>query len=110
MLPVLALQPETVLAWARQDYACVIFNLHIDHQPAAIATAASHFRRLIDIAIRYQGSYFLTYHPFATKHQVAACYPQFVEFLQQERVYDPALRFQSNWYRHYSSLFSGELT
>lgn len=101
---------ETVLAWARQDYACVIFNLHIDHQPAAIATAASHFRRLIDIAIRYQGSYFLTYHPFATKHQVAACYPQFVEFLQQKRVYDPALRFQSNWYRHYSSLFSGELT
>ena len=100
---------ETALAWARQDYACVIFNLHIDHLPEAINTAASHFRRLIDIAIRYQGSYFLTYHPFATKQQVLACYPQFVDFLQQKRRYDPELRLQSNWYRHYSEMFSEEL-
>ncbi|MDP5135177.1 FAD-binding oxidoreductase [Rheinheimera baltica] len=101
---------ETALAWAQQDYACVIFNLHIDHQPEAVAIAATHFRRLIDIAIRYQGSYFLTYHPFATKQQVLACYPQFAEFLRQKRRYDPALRFQSNWYQHYSALFSEELT
>lgn len=100
---------ESALAWARQDYACVIFNLHIDHQSAAIARAASHFRLLIDIAIDFQGSYFLTYHPFATKQQVLACYPQFAEFLKQKRQYDPALRFQSNWYRHYSEMFSEEL-
>ncbi|CAM5199331.1 D-arabinono-1,4-lactone oxidase [Alishewanella longhuensis] len=100
---------ESALAWARQDYACVIFNLHIDHQSAAIARAASYFRRLIDIAIDFQGSYFLTYHPFATKQQVLACYPQFAEFLKQKRQYDPALRFQSNWYRHYSEMFSEEL-
>lgn len=100
---------ETALAWARQDYACVIFNLHIDHQSEAINQAKSHFRRLIDIAIRHQGSYFLTYHPFATKQQVLACYPQFVEFLQAKRRYDPLLRFQSNWYRHYLALFSEEL-
>ena len=100
---------ETALAWARQDYACVIFNLHIDHHSVAIAAAARHFRRLIDIAIRYQGSYFLTYHPFATKQQVLACYPQFADFLQQKRRFDPALRFQSNWYRHYSEMFKEEL-
>ncbi len=100
---------ETVLAWARQDYACVIFNLHIDHQPEAISQSKSHFRRLIDIAIRHQGSYFLTYHPFATKQHMLACYPQFVGFLQAKRRYDPALRFQSNWYRHYCDLFSEEL-
>src|SRR6266487_5879248 len=27
---------ETFLAWARERYACVIFNLHIEHTPAAI--------------------------------------------------------------------------
>ncbi|MBZ9612999.1 FAD-binding oxidoreductase [Rheinheimera maricola] len=99
---------ETALAWAKQDYACVIFNLHIDHHATAIDTAAGHFRRLIDIAIRYKGSYFLTYHPFATKQQLLACYPNFVEFLQAKRRYDPAQRLQSNWYRHYSALFSQE--
>ena len=25
---------ETFLAWARDRYACIIFNLHVDHTPA----------------------------------------------------------------------------
>ena len=29
---------ETALAWARADYACVIFNLHVDHEPYSIAS------------------------------------------------------------------------
>ncbi len=56
---------ESALPWAREQYACVIFNLHVDHQAAAIADAASAFIRLIDNAIAHQGSYFLTYHRFA---------------------------------------------
>jgi hypothetical protein len=24
---------ETFLKWAKQDYACVIFNLHVEHTP-----------------------------------------------------------------------------
>ena len=27
---------ETALAWARANYACVIFNLHVDHEPYSI--------------------------------------------------------------------------
>src|SRR5258705_955336 len=39
---------ESVLAWAREPWACTIFNLHADHTPAAIARSGEHFRRLID--------------------------------------------------------------
>ena len=30
---------ETVLAWARQRWACIVFNLHVEHTPEGIATA-----------------------------------------------------------------------
>jgi FAD/FMN-containing dehydrogenase len=92
---------ESFLAWARRPYACVIFNLHTAHTPAGLRHSADAFRRLIDMAIRRQGSYFLTYHKFAGRRRLEACYPQFGEFLRLKKQYDPDERFQSDWYRHY---------
>ena len=97
---------ESFLAWARKPYACVIFNLHVAHTPEGIRHAADAFRRLIDIGIRHGGSYFPTYHKYATRSQVEACYPQFREFLRLKRKYDPGEAFQSDWYRHYKAMFS----
>jgi hypothetical protein len=100
---------ETFLAWAKQPYACTTFNVHVEHTPAGKARAAEAFRRLIEMAIRRDGSYFLTYHKWATRRQVEACYPQFAEFLRRKRQYDPEERFQSDWYRHYRSMFADVL-
>ena len=96
---------ETFLAWARDRYACVIFNLHIDHTPQAIDAAADAFRDLIDLGIAHGGSYYLTYHRWARKDQVEHCYPQMKEFLALKRHYDPGEVFQSTWYRHYRDMF-----
>jgi FAD/FMN-containing dehydrogenase len=96
---------ESFLAWAKKPYACVIFNLHVVHTPDGIRHAADAFRRLIDIGIRHGGSYFPTYHKYATRKQVAACYPQFADFLKLKRRYDPGEVFQSDWYRHYRKMF-----
>ena len=96
---------ETFLAWARERYACVIFNLHVDHTPEAVAAAADAFRELIDLAIRHGGSYYLTYHRWARQDQVEQCYPQMREFLRAKRRYDPDEIFQSEWYRHYRRMF-----
>jgi len=97
---------ESFLQWARQPYACVIFNLHVVHTPEGLQHAAEAFRRLIDMAIRRDGSYYLTYHRWATRRQVETCYPQFQEFLRLKKEYDPAERFQSDWYRHYKKMFA----
>ena len=86
----------------------MIFNLHVVHSPAGLERAAAEFRQLIDAGIRYGGSYYLTYHRFATRQQVEACYPQFPAFLRAKRRYDSQERFQSDWYRHYKRMF-GEL-
>ncbi len=97
---------EIYLAWAKRAYACVIFNLHTEHTNEGIAHTKEAFRRLIDIAIYFGGSYYLTYHKFATRRQVQACYPEFRAFLRQKMLYDPEERFQSDWYRHHKSLFT----
>ena len=97
---------ESFLAWAKEDYACIIFNIHTIHTPKEIERSAKAFRKLIDIAITLQGSYFLTYHKYATKQQVLACYPQFPEFLKLKLKWDPGEVFQSNWYLHYKKMFN----
>jgi FAD/FMN-containing dehydrogenase len=97
---------ESFLAWAREPWVCVIFNLHLDHDPAGMAKGRRDFRRLIDRGISYGGSYFLTYHRWATRDQVLSCYPQFPEFLKLKGKYDPQDRFQSDWYRHYREMFA----
>ena len=97
---------ESFLAWAKKPYACVIFNLHVEHTSGGIRRASSAFRRLIDLGIKYGGSYYPTYHKYATRKQVETCYPQFAEFLKLKLKHDPAEVFQSDWYRHYRKMFA----
>jgi len=100
---------ETFLAWARQDFACVIFNLHVDHDAAGLERARREFCLLIDRGLEHGGSYYLTYHRWARKDQVLRAHPQFLSFLRRKLEHDPAERFQSEWYRHYRAMFSTEL-
>lgn len=97
---------ESFLAWAREDFACVIFNLHTEHSPEGIERASSAFLALIDLALDLEGSYFLTYHRWARRAQVERAYPQFATFLRHKTLHDPAHRFQSEWWRHYQRMFA----
>jgi len=100
---------ESFLPWAKQPYACTIFNLHTVHSPEGLRRSEENFRRLIDMAARRGGTYYLTYHRYATEKQVESCYPQFVEFLRLKKEHDPEERFQSDWYRHYKTMFADRL-
>ena len=97
---------ESFLAWARQNYACVVFNLHVTHDDEGLRLAARAFRTRIDVGIHLRGSFYLTYHRWATPRQVEICYPQFREFLSRKLAYDPTEVFQSNWYVHHKACFS----
>ncbi|MET0554867.1 MAG: FAD-binding oxidoreductase [Vicinamibacteria bacterium] len=97
---------ETFLPWARERYACIVFNLHVPGGTDGEARTADAFRTLIDRALAHGGSYYLTYHRYARRDQVLAAYPQFPAFLAAKRRLDPEERFQSDWYRHYRSVFA----
>lgn len=97
--------PTSLLAWAREPWACVVLNLHVRHDAGGLAAARAAFRALIDDAIGRGGSYYLTYHRWATREQVEAAHPRFREFLQAQRAVDPGGRWSSDWYRHHRALF-----
>jgi hypothetical protein len=126
LLPYPLLLPSQVLilagqAWIARDFArgrgvFVVRRpaagraLGTVHTPAGIARAADAFRGLIDRALAHGGSYFLTYHRWATRAQVERCHPRFAAFLRAKRRYDPEERFQSDWYRQYRAMFADALS
>jgi len=97
---------ETFLPWAKQDYACIVLNLRVEHSELGLVKARSDFQLLIDVALNHDGSYFLTYHRWARKDQLLEAYPQFPMFLELKLKYDPQEMFQSDWYRFYKEMFS----
>jgi hypothetical protein len=97
---------ESLLAWARERWACIVFNLHVDHSEEGKARAAQAFGRLIDLAVAKGGSFFLTYHRWAHREQVEACHPRLADFLAAKLDYDPAERFASDWYHHHKRLLA----
>lgn len=90
---------ETALPWARERWACVIFNLHVEHSPRGTDRAATQFRALIDLAAARGGSYYLTYHRWATRDQLLQCHPAFPAFVAAKHAHDPEGVFQSDWWR-----------
>ena len=97
---------ETFLPWAREDFACVVFNLHVDHSPEGIELAATAFRTLIEEALALNGNFFLTCHKFATKGQLLRPYPKLPAFLKEKKRLDSRVLFQSNWHRWLDGLLS----
>jgi len=96
---------ESFLAWAREDYACIIFNLHTEHSEEGLARSSAAFRSLIDLALSFGGSYYLTYHCWAHRDQVEQAHPRFREFLEKKEQFDSGHRFQSEWWRHHRQMF-----
>jgi FAD/FMN-containing dehydrogenase len=95
---------ESFLPWARERWLCTVINVHVEHTPAGIAKAQADFRRLFDRALELGGSFYLTYHRWATREQVLRAYPRFPEFLGLKRRHDPKLRFRSDWFDHYDRM------
>lgn len=97
---------ESFLAWAKESYACVVFNIHFEHSNKGIDHVRTTFQYMIDKAIEFGGSFYLTYHKWARKDQIISCYPQMVKFLELKRKYDPEELFRSSWYEHYKHMFN----
>jgi hypothetical protein len=55
---------------------------------------------LIDLALAEGGTFYLTYHRWASKEQISRAYPAMGEFLAEKRRLDPEEKFSSDWYRH----------
>lgn len=93
-------ESETMLAWAREPWACVTLDLHVEHDAVSVGRVADAFRALIDVALGHGGSYHLAHHRWARRDQLEAAYPQIHAFIAAKQARDPRGVFQSDWYRH----------
>jgi hypothetical protein len=96
---------DSFLAWAKKRYACVIFTLHSSSEARALRKTGELCRQLVRGGTKRGGSFYLTYNRFASRDEIDSAYPQFGEFLLLKKKYDPMELFQSDWYRHYKSLY-----
>jgi FAD/FMN-containing dehydrogenase len=99
----------TALPFARQDSACVIFNLRTPHTPDGTARTRDTFRQLYDAALALGGSFYLTYSRAATLAQVRHAYSGWDAFVAFKHAYDPAGTFTSDWFEHYRAEAGGPL-
>jgi len=63
--------------------------------------AASVTRQLVDAAIEYGGTYYLTYQLYPTPEQLLRAYPNARQAFERKRFYDPAETFSSQFYERY---------
>ena len=91
---------ETFLAWATQPWACIIFNLHVEHDHPSLQAVSNVFRNLFQLAIEFGGKYYLTYNKFAASNQLQSCYPHITAFIDLKRKCDPSYRFNSDWFNY----------
>ncbi len=98
---------ESVLAWAREDWACVVLNIHVRHDGMGEARMARDLRQLYALALAFGGSFYLTYGLHAEASQLRAAYPRIDEFMAAKRRLDPGLVLSSNWFERVSRALSG---
>lgn len=101
---------DSFMPWAKDDFVCIIFNLRTRHTPDGIRNTAETFRALIDSCNQLSGTFFLTYHRYATPAQVVGCYPEFTSWLKLKKHYDPSELWISDWYLHYRDAFAKYLS
>lgn len=97
-------ESTSFLPWAWRDWACIVFNLRTPHSADGLARVRAAARGLIDAAADLGGSFYLTYHRWATRAQVLRCYPKMPQWLARKRELDPAGVLDSDWHRHMTRL------
>ena len=101
---------ESVLAWAREPWACIVFNLHVDHCPGGIRKAAERLPPADRSRRRSRRQLLPDLSPLGDTPQVERCHPRMREFLERKRAYDPRLLFTSDWYEHHVRLLHQDAT
>lgn len=87
---------ESLLSYAPQDCFAFVCYIVLVRHPIAIKYAHCWTQKLIDAALKYDGTYYLPYHLFARPDQLMQAYPHYPEFLSIKNHYDPQGKFQNN--------------
>lgn len=90
------------LAYAPEKPAFAIIQMsNVQLAPEAQAHAASVTQQLVDAAIEFGGTYYLTYQLYPSPEQLQRAYPKAPFAFERKRFYDPNEIFMSQFYQKY---------
>jgi decaprenylphospho-beta-D-ribofuranose 2-oxidase len=91
-----------VLAYAPTEPVFAIIQMsNVGLDSASQAKTADVTRQLVDAAIEFGGTYYLTYQLYPTPAQLYRAYPRAGEAFERKRFYDPGEVFSSKFYERY---------
>ena len=97
---------ESLLSWSPQDSCALVLYIAQPCNDDAYEKAVVWTRKLIDVALKHDGSFYLPYQYLATTPQVALAYKKIPEFLELKKKYDPNGVFRNKMYEHYLESYS----
>nr|WP_233713697.1 FAD-binding oxidoreductase [Lederbergia citri] len=92
---------EAYLSYAKEDMFALVFYINQGISAKEIEKTGEVVRKIIDLTIEMNGSYYLPYYQYPTKEQMREAYPLTDEFFQKKREYDPDERFMNQFYEEY---------
>ncbi|GAB6439359.1 FAD-binding oxidoreductase [Bacillus cereus] len=92
---------HAVLSYAKDDMFALVILINQGRSTEDINKTKTVIQKLIDVSLKYNGSYYLPYYPYPTKKQIDEAYPRIDEFFEKKRKYDPNERFMNLFYKEY---------
>ncbi|MBS4220357.1 FAD-binding oxidoreductase [Bacillus sp. FJAT-49711] len=92
---------EAYLSYAKEDMFALVFYINQGISQKEIEKNRIVIRKIIDMTLEMDGSYYLPYYHYPTKEQMEAAYPLTDEFFQKKREYDTNERFMNQFYEEY---------
>ena len=98
------LPPETstIMSYSPQESFSFVLYLNTLNTQKGIDNTCIWIRKIIDAALKNNGSYFLPYLTCATKEQFNKAYPNFQSLLAIKKIYDPQTKFRNMLFKKYA--------
>ncbi len=92
---------QSVLSYAKEDMFALVLLINQGKSEEEIKKSETVIRKMLDLTLKYKGSYYLPYYSFPSKKQLLKAYPRIQEFFEKKKEIDPDKRFTNYFYEEY---------
>lgn len=93
---------QAVLSYAKEDMFALVLLINQGRSEEEVKKSEAVIRKMIDVTLDHQGSYYLPYYSYPSKEQLETAYPRIDEFFRKKQQFDPDLRFTNHFYEEYN--------
>lgn len=92
---------ESVMSYTKDDMFALVILINQGKSEESIESTGQIIRKMIDVTLDHDGSYYLPYYHYPTRKQLEKAYPRTNEFFEMKEKYDPEERFMNLFYEEY---------